>query len=168
MGNPVPFLGRVFIDPWTSPTNFCDVKRRAAALHLTLTPAIVPREVILYRKAISYMITDGNTPLISHWCKAVLRLLDCSGEERWTELTRRDISWFSNFEESFCQPREDDDEVWAHIANSLDVTVAELRRYCNFLDSIRNQKDFDTFPPLMHIERKVQVSAVVGGQVVDP
>ena len=114
------------------------------------------------------MITDGNTPLISHWCKAVLRLLDCSGEERWTELTRRDISWFSNFEESFCQPREDDDEVWSYIANSLDVTAAELRRYCNYLDSIRNQKDFDTFPPLMHIERKVQVSAVVGGQVVDP
>lgn len=67
----IKFLGRIYLDPWTTPSSIIDVKRQLSKIHLTTAPASVPLEVTALRKVEGLLSTDPRTPLLSSLCRAV-------------------------------------------------------------------------------------------------
>jgi hypothetical protein len=129
-GHPITFLGRVFTDLWTSPGSMADVQRQMRKIHLTATPTTVPDWLVLYRKAIGYLVTDPNTPLLAEWCQAVVRIVQPMNPEghKMYKLTEGDQPYWSTFESPYYEV--DDLEYCAgYIANSLGLTTDELQRY---------------------------------------
>nr|QYF50002.1 MAG: hypothetical protein 1 [Hubei sediment noda-like virus 8] len=103
MGSPVPFLGRYFLDPWTCTHSIADVPRQLRKLHLTASPSTVPRDVVLKRRAEAILITDPETPILSDWAKAVLRIVKVTQREaeRYANLTACDVSYWSKYASPF-------------------------------------------------------------------
>jgi hypothetical protein len=103
MGSPVPFLGRYFLDPWTCTNSVADVPRQLRKLHLTASPPSVPRDVVLKRRAEAILITDPETPILSDWAKAVLRIVNVTDKEaqRYAHLTASDVSYWSKYAAPF-------------------------------------------------------------------
>lgn len=103
MGSPVPFLGRYFLDPWTCPHSIADVPRQLRKLHLSASPNTVPRDVVLKRRAEAILVTDPETPILSDWAKAVLRIVKVTQREadRYAHLTATDISYWSKYAAPF-------------------------------------------------------------------
>jgi hypothetical protein len=67
------YLGRVFLNAFSDAANCADIARQAAKLHFS-TDSISHRAVIMRRKAISIMVTDPFTPILSDWAQAILRI----------------------------------------------------------------------------------------------
>lgn len=79
-GNSVKFLGRMFLDPWSTPESVQDPVRTAKKLHISFTNPSVPRDVALYWRAYGYLQLDPNAPLISAWCRRAI--LECQANIR--------------------------------------------------------------------------------------
>jgi len=138
-GQPVKFLGRVFLDPWTTDTCFADVPRQLGKLHLTGSNAlIVSDHVVMRRKAEAFLVTDPNTPLLSEWAKFVMRMTG-PAEDVPKEATRYDISWFSIYVENF-QPISESqmDAALDYVCHELGITVEVLKAYCIYLHTNPN------------------------------
>jgi hypothetical protein len=100
----VNFLARYYsTEVWTgSPNSMCDVKRQLSKFHTTVRlPANVTPEQKLVEKAMSYVATDGSTPVIGEFCK---RVLSTSSYRPKTPLGVG--TWWSRFEESVQYPNE--------------------------------------------------------------
>lgn len=73
----VNFLSRYYTkDVWTGdPNNCCDIKRQLIKFHLSapLDGSVTPI-MKLVEKARSFVLTDGNTPIIGPFCKKVMSL----------------------------------------------------------------------------------------------
>ena len=69
----VNFLARVYgPDVWEGDcTSMCSLRRQMEKLHLT-TAVPLSAQQKLYEKAISFSYTDANTPVIGHFCAAVI------------------------------------------------------------------------------------------------
>jgi len=166
-GHPVPFLGRIFLDPWSMDASICDVPRRIRSLHLTSAPKTVPDNYILTRKAESYLITDPNTPIVCEWSQAILRILGPTVQvARYEPYIKNDLPYVINAKDGWTPPtgmaldfaRQ---HVCALLETSLDKAnklIAELRR-ARALSDITT-----TLTPIV----KVVVPAVVGGQILHP
>jgi len=165
-GNAVPFLGRIFIDPWTTETSVCDVQRRLKTLHLTITPGDIPDSVVLYRKVDGYMVTDGKTPVISHWARAIQRIvprLSIVLNEVQQQTLKRETVWFSSYEDNFTNT--DEERVWEVIAENCGVDVAFLEKVCSALDACQTLQDLDKVPKFS-FDRKIELCVDLGGHVV--
>nr|QYF49975.1 MAG: hypothetical protein 1 [Sichuan sediment noda-like virus 10] len=103
MGSPVPFLGRYFLDPWTCTHSIADVPRQLRKLHLSASPNSVPRDVVLKRRAEAILITDPETPILSDWARAVLRIVMVTEREanRYAHLTACDVNYWSRYASPF-------------------------------------------------------------------
>lgn len=100
----VNFLARYYSpEVWTGSLNsMCDVKRQLSKLHTTVRlPANVTPEQKLVEKCMSYVATDGNTPVIGDFCKRVLLLSTFR-----PRLLLGVGSWWSKFEHSVQYPNE--------------------------------------------------------------
>jgi len=84
-GETVSFLGRLFIDPWTTEESIIDVARHVRKLHVTTTPKLVPTNVVMWRKALGYLATDPNTPVISSWAHMVMRLYPVPTDDEYAK-----------------------------------------------------------------------------------
>jgi hypothetical protein len=84
-GEKVGFLGRFYLDPWSHTRSHHDIRRAMNKLHYSGTSlGNATREEMLWRKAVSIYVTDGNTPLLGDWAKAILRCIpDGKYEETW-------------------------------------------------------------------------------------
>jgi hypothetical protein len=95
----VTFLARYYSpDVWNGRLDsMCDVKRQLSKFHTTVRlPTGVKAESKLVEKALGYVATDGNTPVIGELCKRAVSLSP-HGE------TRRELgisTWWSKFETS--------------------------------------------------------------------
>jgi hypothetical protein len=100
----VNFLARYYSpEVWQgSPNSMCDVKRQLSKFHTTVRlPANVTPEQKLVEKCMSYVATDGNTPVIGPFCKRVLLL------SSYRPRTLLGVgSWWSKFEDSVQYPNE--------------------------------------------------------------
>jgi hypothetical protein len=72
-GDPISFCSRIFCDPITTTTSFCDPFRALAKLHLS-NNANATRQQAAYNKASGYLATDALTPIIGVWCRKVIEL----------------------------------------------------------------------------------------------
>jgi hypothetical protein len=64
----VPFLGRVYINPSTTPASIYDLRRFVTRSHLTAAPLDIPLSEAAKNKVAGYKVTDPQTPLIREWC----------------------------------------------------------------------------------------------------
>jgi len=165
-GNPVPFLGRYFIDPWTLPDSVADVPRQLRKLHMTATPDSVPTPVVLRRRAEAILVTDSNTPVLSNWARAILRIVAPNERDkiRYEHYLKRDLNYWSKFNDPF--PPTQDLELAQKVVdelfgNNLHVIALTMR-----LDDATTLNDIqylvDDTPP------KVEIPAIMHGVVLTP
>lgn len=171
-GNPVPFLGRIYLDPWTTNESICDVLRQFRKLHLTATPTIVPDVLVLHRKAVGILATDPNTPVITTWAKTVERLVPRLlgmfplDKHRQYVATLVDQSYWSKYssEVQFIPP-SDPDYAMAIVCDNLGITPTEVATIETNLKAATKLEDLYK-TNLIHTEMKVLIDAIVGRELV--
>jgi hypothetical protein len=134
----VNFLARYYSpEVWEgSPDSMCDVKRQLSKLHTTVRlPANVTPEQKLVEKCMSYLATDGNTPVIGAFCKRVLLL---------STLRPRTVfgigSWWSKFEHSAQYPNENVGG-WMDVEFSTQLEEFDRSQFTRWLDSTETPED---------------------------
>lgn len=167
VGEPLPFLGRIYIDPWTTNQSMCDVKRQLRKLHLTSAPAIVPDNVVLWRKAEGFLVTDPSTPIISQWALAINRCVPAPSAVDY-ERFKRYVQESSYFSKTFEAPFEpvDPDIALDVVAKQLDLTTEETRRIIQSLLDCKTHQQFNDLKELYHVDIPVSQSAVINDVVV--
>jgi len=164
--SPVPFLGRIYLDPWTTPNSIIDVQRQVRRLHLSCAPDTVPSHIALRRRAEGLIVTDAQTPFISHWARKVLELTAGLNTVRYDNLLRTDDLWFAQYTNQFPQQSLRHDLCWSIAADQLGVSASELFTYCGLID---DALDFDDFPVnIFDLGPKVVTAAVIGGELFWP
>lgn len=133
MNQPVTFLGRIFVDIWTTSSSICDVKRRVGALHLTVQPSTLPDRDILVRRAQSYLVTDAYTPLIAEWARAILRVYGSDTIDNF--LLAKEESWFCQYDNPFPQDGPHDPLAIGIVAEQLGISCHLLSEKCKALNS---------------------------------
>lgn len=83
------FLSRVFVDPLNTPTTIQDPLRTLRKLHLTTRDPTIPIADAACDRVEGYLCTDALTPLISDYCKMVLRLYGPKASTREVRDARR-------------------------------------------------------------------------------
>lgn len=154
-GEPVPYLGRYFVDPMTSVDSFCDPLRTIGKLHLSANKNVSPEQAAV-NKAEGYLATDLLTPVVSTWCMRVQQLtgLEANDELR-EEKFKRTNAW----------PQFDRSLIEASMAKIMGVNVSELRKMD---EAVRAAQALDEFPVILRTQREVKITAEVDGEVVKP
>jgi len=167
IGQPVPFLGRVFVDPWTTTESFIDIPRQMRKLHLTTSPKTIPDNVVLFRKAEAYLVTDPLTPLISHWSLKVLQLLgrvDLTPTQ--LKLTQNDISYWTKFEAPFEPLSLSSVNVaikWA--AAQLNMSPNDFLEKCRLMLTARTLQELHSVK--FNSTLPVEINSVYRGQLIN-
>jgi len=160
-GHPVTFLGRVFIDPWSTGASICDVPRRARTLHLTTIMTGAPDDVILHRRALSYKLTDPNTPIISNWSDMVLR---CTKDRKGFSITDKERPWLFDADNNWTKPNSLElDYARLYISQELGGDVIELTKMENSIDQMKHYLDPHG---CLRSSRLHKIDAVVGRDLV--
>jgi hypothetical protein len=122
-GEAVPFLGRYYLNPWTTPDNVCDMKRQIRKLHLTSAVATIPDELVMRRKAEGLMITDPRTPFLGEWARAVVRITTAI-PEKYAKMLENQTSYWAKYDRPFTNNASTDALSLFWIINtSLDYSV---------------------------------------------
>nr|UYL95402.1 MAG: protein A [Yanbian Nodav tick virus 1] len=85
------FLSRVFVDPLVTDTTIQDPLRTLRKLHLTTRDPTIPLADAACDRVEGYLCTDRYTPLISDYCRMVLRLYSPIASDLRVRAQRR--SW---------------------------------------------------------------------------
>nr|APG76172.1 hypothetical protein 1 [Beihai noda-like virus 5] len=152
---PVPFLGRWFVNPWVSGECMADVQRQVRKFGLT--GSNLEEKKALVAKALGYLATDTNTPLISHWSRAIIRAcgdLQVQPESWWARMANPDEVVFQT---------SDSDEAKALAAEGCGIQVSELDEICDIIDG---WNDLDQFELLLDLDAEVKYPVVLDGSVV--
>jgi len=164
-GEPVGLLGRVFIDPWTTDCSIQDPARTIGKAHLTMTKSTVDWKIAACNRARGYLITDGLTPLISNYYRAVLRILgEVVVSDEDAQVLSKDIPYYSSYGPENGWPQTQCDLLWVCVADALGVSVSALKDVCEALDKAQRFEDFPA--PIFNLERKVEVTAVCAGELL--
>jgi hypothetical protein len=144
--------------------SMCDIKRQLSKFHTTVRlPSNVQPEQKLVEKAMSYLATDANTPVLGEFCKQVLEV------SSYRPQTPLGVGyWWGQFEQSVQYPN-------ANVDNWMDVECERLfpqfdrLMFDNWLASTRSVKDLLSAPLCAEPVRATpSVPAVVDGEVVEP
>lgn len=167
---PIDFLGRIFMDLTTSDHSIIDPMRHLRKLHMTVQPACVPDDVVLWLKAEAYLITDAQTPIIREWANMITRVVPQPSEatrERVSRYRNLDASYWSQYESPFAYDFSQD------LARSIVCTSTELepQDLDKLIDTLNNIKTYDELKSLSIVFDRdvvVEVPAVLGHDVVLP
>jgi hypothetical protein len=167
-GDAVPFLGRLFVDPWTRPDSIQDPLRTLAKIHISFAEDTISDGAVAVSRARGYLATDDFTPIIGEYCRAVLRLsttAEClEAEAKWSQL-ERDRPFFSRDDSnSWPQGPEGDERVLQVVADSLRWNASQVLWLCEQLDAARSFSDF----PLGVIPNDTEnkITAIVNGDEI--
>nr|QRM12719.1 putative RNA dependent RNA polymerase [Sclerophthora macrospora virus A] len=139
----VNFLARYYSpEVWQGcPDSMCDFKRQISKFHTTVRlPSNVTPEQKLVEKSMSYVATDGNTPVIGQLCKRVLLL---------SSLCPRTLfglgNWWSQFDDSVQFPNNN---VGGWMDVEIDHQFPEFDRnlFDKWLDSVQKAEDLLSAP----------------------
>jgi hypothetical protein len=168
IGSPIPFLGRLYIDPWTTNESIIDVCRQVKKFHLTSSPTIVPTNLVLYRKAEGYCITDKDTPIISDWCNWVKKNVPAPSDadlKRFQKYLDVDTTFWSKYDSPF-PTITSHDLVRSIVCTNMSITPNQLDEFKIKLSNIHSfdldsVKDF--FTPVL----KIEIEASYRGNLVN-
>jgi hypothetical protein len=168
-GEPVPFLGRYYLNAWCDDYSVCDIQRQVKKLHLSGAPLTVSSEDCLLRKAQGILATDSQTPVVSHWARAVVRVL--GDKEINREGDQHDVSWFarqgySRAEQFPQRPMDTWEAAWEFAALQLETTQARVREVCGQLDAAVSLADFPVLA--FTFSQPISVPVAVSGQLLFP
>jgi len=162
---PLPFLGRIFVDPWTLSASIADVPRQLSKLHLTRTVEAIPDYMVLRRKAEGLLVTDRNTPVLADWARAVIRIVPQTSYGRFETLLAEDDSYWLKYTDPFpALPTRD--LTLPIVAEALQVDVGEVIEFCSKLDRVSSMKGLDVGQ--FHADVKVEIPVESGGDVLHP
>jgi len=146
-GESVRFLGRLFLDPWTTDASVQDPIKSIPKLHISITGKDVPEHVALFNRANGYLELDPTAPIVSAWCRRTLRRLrrdfgetDLAAEvNRWEPLLTRDRPYYSHRSQGgsgggWPQPAEDCELAYECVATALGVDAARVHEWHDRLD----------------------------------
>lgn len=161
-GQSVPFLGRIFLDPWTTKESVIDVPRQLMRIHATVSPLMVPNNVVVWRKIEGYEVNDKHTPVIEQWCRAMRRMYqapDWKTARKYESATRLELNWWArqgNFTQLTNIPL-----AMEKIAEAMDVHVSELQEFCDKIDHIKSLEEISDIALVRDV--KVELPVVIDG-----
>lgn len=158
---PLSFLSRIFIDPWTTPASFQEPLRTLSKLHTT-TNSTDDIHQCGHAKATAYLVTDGKTPLISHWCRTYLRCLN----RQYAEIADDSLPYWYRDTEARNAPWPQDDGMEPIVAQCLDIGEDELIAHIRALESYSGP--IAQMPRLDVKTQDVKVHSLVDGQEFVP
>lgn len=168
--NAVGFLGRIYLDPWTSNRSISDPLRHIRKLHIVTAPVNVPLEVALYRKAEGYLVTDPTTPILREWAEAIMRFYPDVNDAKYDSYMGDHTSWWAyqvlNSGEVFPTYCTDTQLTNDCVCKQLACTPLELARAVQAINDATSILELPS--NVFSITRKVDVAAVVGGEVITP
>jgi hypothetical protein len=139
----VNFLARYYSpNVWFGCTNsMCDVRRQLAKFHTTVRlPNSITPEQKLVEKAMSYVATDRNTPVLGAFCSRVLVL------SSYRPRTLLGIgNWWSRFEDSVQYPNSNVDG-WMDFELSVQFPEFDLKQFTDWLDSTKTAQELLSAP----------------------
>jgi len=154
----VNFAGRTFPHPLTSKSSHQDIKRTLVKLHLSANKNVT-KEMAAANRAVGYMTTDSNTPIIRAWCETVLRYTgDISAVESMTSEERFKV-------ENGSWNQEDKDVIFDSVCKILGMTKAEVEAAER---SIYGSKHLDDIPVVYENKREVKLEAEFDGVITGP
>lgn len=162
----INFLGRDFLDPWTTEVCIADVPRQLPKLHVSITKGLDTR-VALRRKAEALEITDANTPVLRAWMRAVMRIFPKPLNEKEKTTSNNEASWFSKQEGARFKPPLANEAV-PHVALRLGITATYLLEYEKELDSVFSETALLAMRPIRDVSPPVEIPCVQGGTVLRP
>uniref|UniRef100_A0AAU7NID1 RNA-directed RNA polymerase n=1 Tax=Sylvilagus tetnovirus TaxID=3162627 RepID=A0AAU7NID1_9VIRU len=89
--NEINYLGRVFPNIWASTTSYADLERALGKLHI-VNQTSIPKDEAWANKAQGYLVTDPNTPILSDYCRRILR----DKQSNQDTMTKEEISKVNN------------------------------------------------------------------------
>jgi hypothetical protein len=158
-GQPVPYLGRVFLDPWISKRSIQDPMRTMKKIHL-VHKGTSDLKTLRCNRVAGYLVTDENTPVIGHYCRMVKRVeavedLHTPGLNKELDYRVRQGQWPVDHELQ--------NVAMSVVADSLGVTVSDVVRMCSYLDSVLT---YEEVPVMIHNDRLVKFDAIIDGELV--
>jgi hypothetical protein len=166
-GKSVPFLGRIFVNPWETMECIADVRRTISKLHLSSSPTSVPDFIALRRKAKGILITDSKTPLLRDWAEAILRVfkdnVSTTKLEQKFEEQLFDRSYWQKFDTPFVTPRYE--ETYSVVAENLGITEGDLLSYIDKLQKVNTFDDLD-MEKLIQESPKSEMSVAHRGTII--
>jgi hypothetical protein len=163
----IPFLGRVYVDLWTTPNSIIDVKRQLAKFHLTSTPSVVPEEVILKRRCEALLVTDPHTMLISHLCRAILKFVNNIEASKYDHMLK-DTNWFAQYESPFDTPPMDDELTTRYIASSFSMSIYEVYDIIISIEKAKSLKELRAIRLTMPNVPEIELTACMGDTLYHP
>lgn len=162
-GKPVSFLSRIFADPWSSPASVQTPSRTLLKLHTTCDSKSEIEE-IGWAKTQAYLVTDGLTPMTSHWCKAYQR--NCTSKIiDYKDFN--DIPFWVRDEEALTNSwPQDESDIWNNIvAEDLGVSVAELLTHIELLQNFNGS--VSQLPRLLtNLNTAPKLAVILDGEVL--
>jgi len=169
----VTFLGRHYLDPWTTASSMADIQRQVRKLHLTVSPVGVPLDVALYNRAVGILDTDVKTPILGSWAVWALTKLETKYRDGQLDslLTasmdnlRADRSWWSKFASDRQFPQDEWDS-----ARSLEIAAADLGVDATTIVEVNSSLLAGELPVGVfdHLERNVTIEAQLGDEILRP
>nr|QYF49965.1 MAG: hypothetical protein [Henan sediment noda-like virus 2] len=153
-GDPVPCLGRYFVDPAVRTDSFQDPMRTLGKLHLTSNKQVTAEQALV-NKASGYINTDRLTPLIGTWAKKVL---DTHGTKT-KGLTGEEV-----YKCSMAWPQKDRAAITTAMAKVLGIETSELTARDNLL----LEASLDQVPVLLGNTAEPRITVVVDDVIVGP
>jgi len=139
--SPIDFLSRVFIRPMETNTSVCEPLR--ALRKLPTTCSTRPVAEARYDKANGYNVTDGKTPLVGEYARAILRVYG-GGASNKADRTTEDREMAFKIKRG---PYPfDDDYVSAavfEVGRRMGMDVAQVEHLAASLDAARTPEDMD-------------------------
>jgi len=135
----IPFLSRLWFGNWSMPlASMTAPKRQISKLHISTAGPEVPDHVFLHRKALGYLLTDEQTPLMSAWARAVVRMceyLNLEGDD-FASIRKLDSRWFERYDRQDNFTTTEHELRWEVAAADLGITIEELKAAHDRLDSL--------------------------------
>jgi len=154
MGDPVPFAGRYFADPWHNDETFQDPIRTITKLHLSGNKGLTQEQAACNR-AHGYLSTDSLTPIIGTYCERVLELC---GNLRFKAGTHEE-----QFKCSNSWPQTDVQTILEAMAKVMDKTTDEI---LNMDSLVKQTAGLDQFPVILDSFVPAKCTAIVDGEVI--
>lgn len=145
-GDMVPFLGRVFIEPWVNDWSLQDPARTLQKLTLLKSNPSISDDVALYNRARGYAALDPSAPVLSAWCsRTIARLLrnnpNIGTEAERVQPTERDVPYYVILSQLYgtetwpAGPAFYERNLEAY-AESLGVDPSEISEYDRYLRNL--------------------------------
>jgi hypothetical protein len=147
----VNFLARVYgPEVWNGdPTSMCSLRRQMEKFHLTPSVPLSAAQKA-FEKAISFMCTDANTPLIGALCRKILELMPNATSTRTITRWGDDVPMQDQYPNGYASWMDD------VVPEELPLTNAQA--FCEWLSNVESMAELLACPPFYETGREFTYS----------